>query len=75
MTPDKIYIYPPFDHPNSLTEKTNENEIEYIHKDALLEWAKEKYEEYRQKEEHDGYHMYYGQRDAFQQVIEKLSSI
>lgn len=44
--PDKIFILNHEDYSdrrilNAFTEKDNETDIEYIRKDALLEWAKE----------------------------------
>ena len=44
--PDKIFILNHKDYSdrrilNAFTEKDNETDIEYIRKDALLEWAKE----------------------------------
>ena len=45
--PDKIFILNHKDYSdrrilNAFTEKDNETDIEYIRKDALLEWAKKK---------------------------------
>jgi len=54
----------------------DETEVEYIRKEALLEWAKEKYEEYDRRIAgfpDDG--AYWGQRNAFRQMIDKLNSI
>ena len=49
---------------------------EYIRKDALLEWAKEKYEEYVKKMKENNYDATrWGQQNAFHQVIEKIESL
>ena len=49
---------------------------QYIRKDALLEWAESKMKEYALKsfeKNDDGTH--WGQRNAFQQVIDKIKSL
>ena len=43
MIPDKIYIDQDLIDFHCLKEHLNDDEIEYIRKDALLEWAKETY--------------------------------
>ena len=48
------------------------NDIPYIRKDALLEWAKERLHHYAQ---HDDDAVCWGQRNAFQQVIDKINSL
>lgn len=79
MIPDKIYIrrysygalldgY--FETPQKM--KSGEN-IEYIRKDTLLRWAKEKTDKLFETEldsEHD-----YGKRTAFLELIDKLNSL
>lgn len=50
--------------------------VEYIRKDTLLEWAKEKYDEYDRRLvgfPDDG--TYWGQRNAFQQLIDKINKL
>ena len=41
--PDKIYLDEDMIRYHVLNEKLNESDIEYIRKDALLEWAKKEY--------------------------------
>lgn len=74
--PDKIYtdnrgVYAEL----PIFSQTGAN-VEYIRKDALLEWAEEKYEEYDRRIvgfPDDG--AYWGQRNAFRQIIDKLNSM
>lgn len=52
--PDKIFILYHKDYLdrrifNAFTEKDNETDIEYIRKDALLEWAKKEMKEWSSK--------------------------
>ena len=51
------------------------NPIEYIRKDALLEWAKEKYNEYKQMDEDFQGDVFIGNRHALAEVIEKIESL
>lgn len=46
--PDKIYVIPDFVDGLSLERKDFDDEVCYIRKDALLEWAKEHQERERQ---------------------------
>ena len=56
--------------------RREESKHEYIRKDALLEWAKEKYEEYVKKMKENNYDATrWGQQNAFHQVIEKIESL
>jgi hypothetical protein len=79
--PDKIYvaeslIKTPYGNEWSPTPYISRESTEYIRKEALLEWAKEKYEEYDRRIAgfpDDG--AYWGQRNAFRQMIDKLNSI
>ena len=48
------------------------NDIPYIRKEKLLEWAKERLHHYTQ---HDDDAVCWGQRNAFQQVIDKINSL
>ena len=71
--PDKIYIHTRTEPYCSITwsevkEKNCTNE-EYIRKDALLVWAKEKFLEYNK------FAMDWKERKAFQQMIDKLNSL
>ena len=73
--PDKIYM------PNELLSEEWQRHIEgqdteYIRKDALLEWTKEKLEEYVKKQyDSNNDPVHWGQRNAFQQVIDKLNTL
>ena len=76
--PDKIYvshlIYDTWQY--TTPDPDDETEVEYVRKNALLEWAKEKYEDYDRRLvgfPDDG--AYWGQRNAFQQMIDKLNSM
>ncbi len=76
--PDKVFVYCDYDgNPDKVDiYPLGKKSIEYIRKDALLEWAKEKYEEYDRRLvgfPDDGTH--WGQRNAFQQIIDKLNSM
>lgn len=71
--PDKIYVNPDLD---CLWTDECPGDVEYIRKDALLECAKEKHEEYDRRIAgfpDDG--AYWGQRNAFRQMIDKLNSM
>ena len=46
MTPDKIYISPNIENRTWLIGKADTTNIEYIRKDALLEWAKKEIREW-----------------------------
>ena len=51
-------------------------DTEYIRKDFLLEWAESKMKEYALKSfEKNGDATHWGQRNAFQQVIDKINSL
>ena len=80
--PDKIYLNTPKIQPelDNTTWDTRPYDdcinVEYIRKNALLEWAKEKYEDYDRRLvgfPDDG--AYWGQRNAFRQMIDKLNSM
>ena len=80
MTPDKIYI---FQDEDELWYKPEEwktrppGSVEYIRKDALLEWAKEKYNKAYKLHLKKGDNYAYGQgkMDAYQKLIGKLNSL
>ena len=78
MIPDKIYVR---EYPDGIARfwenKKKEDVVatiphEYINKDALLQWAEERFQHYAQ---HEDDAVCYGQRNAFQQVIDKLNSL
>lgn len=48
---------------------------EYIRKDALMEWAKEKYNEYKQMDEDFQGDVFLGNRHALAEVIQKIESL
>ena len=74
--PDEIYINPEIELEDGiqpwLYTPFNRYSIPYIRKDALLEWAKERLHHYAQ---HDDDAVCWGQRNAFQQVIDKINSL
>ena len=49
--------------------------VSYIRKDALLEWAKKKYNEYKQMDEDFQGDVFIGNRHAFAEVIAKIESL
>ena len=67
--PDKIYIngFSAF-----ATEPVKDG-IEFIRKDALLEWAKDELNKLEALSDNDAVH--WGQRNAFKQMIDKLNSM
>lgn len=78
--PNKIYVASyngeAFSHSWTMEPLGDTTATEYIRKEALLEWAKEKYEEYDTAASgfpDDG--TYWGQRNAFRQIIDKINSI
>ena len=82
MTPDKIYIQSfSIDDGNTInfddvwTEEPEPtlNNIEYLRKDALLECLKEKHATLTKQLESQDDPVLWGQRNAFQQVIDKLN--
>ena len=71
MTPDKIYI------PNkpevisaAYSSRTAGDDIEYIRKDALTEWAKTKLSHLQ-----EDFDVYTGQRLILRELIEKINAI
>lgn len=73
--PDKVY-YTQTEHAANYftTGKPFERDcVEYIRKDALLEWATTKRDKLDVFSDNDG--VRWGQRNAFQQIIDKLNSI
>ena len=70
MKPDKIYIQPNAHDRWFEGNKPNDNFVEYVRKDALLEWLKECFRL------QDGGSWYSnGAADAFSKVIDKLNSM
>ena len=69
--PDKIYINNEAALDLAFNPGEDDSKIEYIRKDALLEWAKEKIRPIAN--EKDDYSA--GKRVAFKQVIEKILSL
>lgn len=67
MIPDKIYLDEDMIRYHVLNEKLNESDIEYIRKDALLEWA-ENWGKYKLRTD-DGF-LY-----AMELLINKLESL
>lgn len=79
MIPDKIYIA---ETPNKLIEIWSDEPVEpkpyikehcYIRKDALLEWATTNRDKLDVLSDNDA--VRWGQRNAFQQMIDKLNSL
>jgi len=72
MAPDKIYLH------EICAEELTENlpyHVCYIRKDALLEWAKKRYNEYKQMDEDFQGDVFIGNRHAFAEVIAKIESL
>lgn len=75
MVPDKIYISPNIENRTWLIRKADTVSVEYIRKDALLEWAKERLNEYKQMDEDFQGDVFIGNRHAFAEVIAKIESL
>ena len=78
MIPDKIYILHHEDYSdrrilNAFIEKEGDTDIAYLRKDALLEWAKEREAETRDKAGTDDVACAY--HDAIMDLIEKIESL
>lgn len=83
MIPYKIYvsdlIYNTWQY--TVPNPDDDTEAEYIHKDALLKWAKERQAFYRKRAEDIGddnnsdFHFFYGKKAAFKELIDKLESL
>ena len=69
MIPDKIYIngFSAF-----ATEPVKDG-IEFIRKDALLEWAKDELNKLEALSDNDA--VRWGQRNAFKQMIDKINTL
>ena len=85
--PDKIFILNHKDYSdrrilNAFTEKDNDTDIEYISKDALLEWLQKEYDTiswYHEKMQHVtgciGDTDSSGKAEAYKEVIEKINAM
>lgn len=73
--PDKIYTSrhykQPIDYGFFKTENTEPYTVEYIHKDALIEWAKDNLLECEVSNDETDY----GRIDVYKKLIEKLNSM
>lgn len=73
--PDKIFL-PRFVYEKWLyqtSDTDDETEVEYIRKDALLEWTTTNRDKLDVLSDNDA--VRWGQRNAFQQMIDKLNSL
>ncbi len=86
MIPDKIYvgigtlssIQPAEEYAFPGWQEKPYSEIrneEYIRKDALLEWAKEQFEYYKQIDDDFDGDVFIGNRHAFAEMISKINSL
>ena len=87
MAPEKIYIQPStideLPRQNIVyTKRLSDTSIEYIRKDALLEWLRNEYETiswYYEKMQHVtgsiGDNSSYGKVEAYKKVIDKIESL
>lgn len=76
--PDKIYVHvgPHLGLLNTTIVKTDApGEQEYIRKDALLEWANKRFEEFRHIAEISNDVAADGEVDAFEELIDKLNEM
>ena len=74
MIPDKIYFNPKFDIPQR--EKECSDDIEYIRKDALLEWAKEELAHANANIKIRPYEeSYQGHKEKLEELIEHIESL
>ena len=71
--PDKIYTVHPCHNNHTFTTLPFADCIEYIRKDALLEWATTNRDKLDVLSDNDA--VRWGQRNAFQQIIDKLNSL
>lgn len=73
--PDKIYIQQDMINNLILEKQEFDDDVVYIRKDVLLEWAKEKLNEYKQMDEDFQGDVFIGNRHAFAEVIAKIESL
>lgn len=71
--PDKIYIQPNAHDGWFEGNKPNDNFVEYIRKDALLEWVKEKMDINLKDADTTDDRLLYGAAIAFGVIIDKLN--
>ena len=71
--PDMIYLNKIHPEPYWFKDKQVDSDIEYIRKDALLEWAKNELNKLEALSDNDA--VYWGQRNAFKQAIDKINSL
>ena len=76
--PDKIYVakatfpnYVDWDGSPINTKRVSNNDICYVHKDALMEWAKDNLLECEVSNDETDY----GRIDVYKKLIEKLNSL
>ena len=72
--PDKIFIDEDLIAFHILQTR-HEGDVEYIRKDALLEWLNEKHNEYKQMDEDFQGDVFIGNRHALAEVIAKIESL
>lgn len=74
--PDKIYVDTDLIAFHVMNERLNEVDVEYIRKDALLEWAKEQKKQcediIKQHPEDDSL---WCERDKYDELIDKINSL
>ena len=81
MVLDKIYVEIRHPFGNEFTEmvdfenKGNSEDIEYIRKDALLEWAKEHYDRLKFIYNEIPASVVSGKMDAYKEIIDKIESL
>ncbi len=71
--PNKLY----FDGKSSACERPifSSRNIEYIRKDALMEWVKTEFTDITERLKAQDDPVWWGQRNAFQQVVDKINSL
>ena len=72
--PDRIYM------PNELlseewTRHIEGQDTDYIRKDALMEWVKTEFTDITERLKAQDDPVWWGQRNAFQQIIDKINSL
>lgn len=74
--PDKIYVQPNAHDGWFEGNKPNDNFVEYIRKDALIEWAKEKLENLKGLLDAAPYkEVYVGKCEVYKELMDKLNSM
>lgn len=73
MAPDKIYLNRIHPEPYWFNDKQVDSDIEYIRKDALIEWVEEQLAILnKQTLLHPDDDVFWGQRNAYKQMKDKL---